>query len=103
MARSPDHDASPRARVAHLDGIFRDGEAHALAFPAHLTPDELVVIQVHFAALQPWDDVNDALDRRGGSATERMLDHAWADGFDLDCLRAAFITHACRPRGCRGP
>ena len=29
----------------------RDGEAHALAVPAHLTPYKLVVIQVHFATL----------------------------------------------------
>src|SRR5260370_11973828 len=50
-ARRPDHDASPRARVAHLDGVFRDGEAHTLAVPAHLTPYKLVVIQMHFATL----------------------------------------------------
>src|SRR6266568_8085778 len=51
MARRPDHDASPRARVAHLDGVFGDGEAHALVLPAHLTPRKLLVIQVHFATL----------------------------------------------------
>ena len=47
----PDHDASPRTRLTHSDGVFRDVEADALAVPAHLTPHEQVVIKVHFATL----------------------------------------------------
>src|SRR6266498_1247426 len=62
MARRPDDDASPRARVAHLDGVFGDGEAHTLAIPAHLTPRKQVVIQVHFATLI-GDEVQPLLDQ----------------------------------------
>ena len=51
MTRSPDHDAPPRTRLTHSNGVFRDLETHALTVPAHLAACKQVVVQVHFAAL----------------------------------------------------
>ena len=51
VTRSPDHNAAPRTRVTHSNGVFRNLETHALTIPAHLAACKQVVVQMHFAAL----------------------------------------------------